>query len=101
MDKSIAERKPSKIFFIFFNFNNYFGTNGQKSIAERKPSKIFLNFWIIILAQMDKIHCRKDTFQDVQQHTLNMSDLVPGASSSPKRVQNRPFSSYTQDPSHA
>jgi hypothetical protein len=37
MDKSSAERKPSKIFFK--KFNNYFGTNGQ-------------------------IHCRKETFQD-------------------------------------
>jgi len=48
--------------------------------------RFFLKILIIILAQMDKIHCRKDTFQDFQQHTLNMSDLVPGASSSPKRV---------------
>jgi hypothetical protein len=41
MNKSIAERKPSKIFIYLFVFKYYyyFGTNGQ-------------------------IHCKKETFQD-------------------------------------
>ncbi len=49
MDKPIAERKPSKIFYFFLN--------------------------LIILAQMDKIHWRKDTFQDFQ-HNIHSIHLI-------------------------
>jgi hypothetical protein len=43
MEKSIVERKPSKILILILVLFIYFGTNG-------------------------KIHCRMDTFQDFQQH---------------------------------